>query len=45
MMKNNNQRNAMIHTSSIVSEIVPPFTALYAGTKKFNAVYGRLMEF
>jgi len=37
-------KNAFVHLSSVLGELDLPFHGVYAGTKTFNRVFGRLMS-
>ena len=36
-------KTALIHTSSIASDLAMPFGGVYSGTKRFNEVFGVLL--
>ena len=38
-----NHKTALIHTSSIASDLAMPFSSVYSGTKRFNEVFGLLL--
>ena len=38
-----NHKTALIHTSSIASDLAMPFAGVYSGTKRFNEVFGLLL--
>jgi len=37
-------KTALIHTSSVVSDLAMPFAGVYSGTKRFNEVFGVLLS-
>jgi len=41
--KEHTHKTALIHTSSIASDLAMPFAGVYSGTKRFNEVFGLLL--
>jgi len=37
-------KSAMIHTASIASDLCMPWSSVYSGTKRFNDIFGLVID-